>query len=61
MAANVAIQHGPNDSIRPTKAKSNGRIDGIVALIMGLGRAVTHQQHVPASEPWMFFMDETPA
>lgn len=39
MAANVTIMDGPNDSIRPTKAKSTGRIDGIVALIMGIGRA----------------------
>lgn len=58
MAANVAVQHGPNDSIRPTKAKSNGRIDGIVALIMALGRASVHLQEAPAEQPFMFFLDE---
>ena len=39
MASNVAILHGPNESIWPVKEKSTGRVDGIVALIMGLKRA----------------------
>lgn len=54
MAANVAVQHGPNDSIRPTKAKSTGRIDGIVALVMGIGRAMVHLQEPPAKGTRVF-------
>jgi phage terminase large subunit-like protein len=50
MAANVTIQEGPNESIRPTKAKSRGRIDGIVALIMGIGRAIVNME-AEDSEP----------
>lgn len=42
MAANAAVQTGPNASIRPVKDKSTGRIDGIVALVMALGRAIVH-------------------
>lgn len=61
MAANVAVQHGPNDSIRPTKAKSNGRIDGIVALIMALGRASVHLQEQPATQPRSWSFEDLPA
>ena len=38
MAGNVAIQSDNNNNIRPVKAKSTGRIDGIVALLMGIAR-----------------------
>jgi len=44
MAANVAIERGPNDSIRPVKKKSSGRIDGIVAAVMAIARLIVHQQ-----------------
>jgi phage terminase large subunit-like protein len=43
MAANVAVKQGPNDSIRPVKGGLNTRIDGIVALVMGLARVIVHQ------------------
>jgi phage terminase large subunit-like protein len=43
MAANVAVKQGPNDSIRPVKGGLNTRIDGIVALVMALGRVIVHQ------------------
>lgn len=39
-ASNVAVQRDVNDNLRPVKDKSTGRIDGIVATIMGLGRAM---------------------
>lgn len=39
-ATNVAIQKDAAENIKPVKDKSTGRIDGIVALIMGLGRAM---------------------
>lgn len=32
-----------NDNYRPNKKKSRERIDGIVALIMALNRALYHQ------------------
>ena len=40
-AANVAIQQDHAGNIRPSKAKSNERIDGMVALVMSLGIAAT--------------------
>lgn len=39
MAASTAVIRDSNDNIRPDKAESSQRIDGIVALIMGLGLA----------------------
>ncbi|TAL44065.1 MAG: hypothetical protein EPN91_05140 [Salinibacterium sp.] len=40
MAANVAIKTNSEGYIKPAKDKSSGRIDGIVALVMALGRAM---------------------
>src|SRR6185503_17816440 len=42
MAANVTIEQDAADNWKPSKKKSRERIDGIVALIMGLERASTH-------------------
>lgn len=42
MADNLAVQQDPAGNVKPTKAKSTGRIDGIVAGVMGLARAVVH-------------------
>jgi phage terminase large subunit-like protein len=39
MADNVSVKQDPAGNLKPDKAKSNGRIDGIVAMIMALGRA----------------------
>jgi phage terminase large subunit-like protein len=39
MADNVSVQQDPAGNLKPDTAKSNGRIDGIVALIVALGRA----------------------
>ena len=39
-ATNVAIQRDQAENIKPVKDKSTGRIDGIVATIMGLARAM---------------------
>lgn len=55
MAANVAVDEGPNESIRPSKKKSHERIDGIVALVMALARSMVHQQadkHEPRTWSW---------
>ncbi len=39
MAQNVAVLQDAAGNLKPDKAKSTGRIDGIVALIMALDRA----------------------
>ncbi len=40
MAGNVAVETDPAGNYKPSKRKSTEKIDGIVALIMGLGRAI---------------------
>jgi phage terminase large subunit-like protein len=40
MASNVAAKQDPADNLKPDKAKSSEKIDGIVAGIMALGRAM---------------------
>lgn len=44
MASNVAIEIDKNENIRPVKDKSTGRIDGIVAAVMAVGRAATAER-----------------
>lgn len=44
MASNAAAKQDPAGNIKPDKAKSTGRIDGIVALIMALGRAILRKK-----------------
>lgn len=43
MADNVAVQMDPAGNLKPDKAKSQGRIDGIVAEVMMLDRAMRHE------------------
>ena len=43
MFSNIAIGTDENENIRPSKKHSTGRIDGIVALIMALGRAMVQE------------------
>lgn len=40
MAANVAAAQDPAGNIKPDKARSGDRIDGIVAAVMAIGRAI---------------------
>jgi phage terminase large subunit-like protein len=42
MASNVAIKQDPAGNCKPDKSKSTERIDGIVALVMGVGRAALY-------------------
>lgn len=42
MATNVAVKQDAAGNIRPAKDKSTGRIDGIVAMIMGIGRGMVN-------------------
>jgi phage terminase large subunit-like protein len=43
MASNVAIETDAAGNIKPSKRRSTERIDGIVATVMALGRAVVAQ------------------
>jgi phage terminase large subunit-like protein len=40
MAANLTVREDPNGAKRPVKGKGRGKIDGMVSLIMALGRAI---------------------
>jgi hypothetical protein len=40
----VAVAHDPN--VKPAKDKSSERIDGIVTLIMAIGRAIVTREEV---------------
>jgi phage terminase large subunit-like protein len=44
MAANVAVAQDPAGNLKPAKDKSTERIDGIVATIMAIGRALVAQE-----------------
>lgn len=44
MADNVAVKQDPAGNLKPDKASSQSRIDGIVALVMALDRAMRHEQ-----------------
>lgn len=46
MADNVVVKTDPAGFIKPDKSKSTEKIDGIVALIMGLDRAIRHEGSV---------------
>lgn len=49
-AANAVVQSDPSGNRKLTKAKSRGRIDGMVALTMAMSVAVTHEE-TPVSKP----------
>jgi phage terminase large subunit-like protein len=55
MAANVAVAQDPAGNLKPAKDKSTERIDGIVATIMAIGRAMLLQDE-PQPEYSMFFV-----
>ena len=42
MASNMVVREDPAGNIKPDKARSSEKIDGIVALIMALDRAIRH-------------------
>ncbi len=44
MADNVAVKQDAAGNIKPDKANSQGKIDGIVALIMAIDRAMRHEK-----------------
>jgi phage terminase large subunit-like protein len=50
-ADNMMVYRDSNDNLKPNKQKATGRIDGMVALIMGLDRAIRHEAK---SEPSVY-------
>lgn len=46
MADNVTARQDPAGNIKPDKARSTGRIDGIAASVMAIGRAMLRQSDV---------------
>lgn len=48
MAGNVVVDIDPAGNIKPTKARSTEKIDGIVAAIMALDRATRHVNTTPS-------------
>ena len=44
MCGNVVIEQDPAGNIKPTKAKSADKIDGVVAAIMALDRCVRQEK-----------------
>ena len=44
MSGNVVVDRDAAENIKPTKAKSPEKIDGIVAAIMALDRCIRHEQ-----------------
>lgn len=45
MAANVVTEQDAAGNLKPSKKKSSEKIDGIVALIMAIGRMMTEETH----------------
>lgn len=54
MADNVAVNQDPAGNIKPAKDKSTERIDGIVALVMAIGRALANEVEPPKTYQLMF-------
>ena len=48
MAANLAVAQDPAGNLKPAKDRSTERVDGIVALIMAIGRAMVAQEPAPS-------------
>ncbi len=48
MAGNVSVDIDPNENVKPNKAKSRNRIDGIVALIIAIERAISRPNIGPS-------------
>jgi len=46
MADNVAVRQDPAGNLKPDKSTSQGKIDGIVALVMALDRVARTQEGI---------------
>jgi phage terminase large subunit-like protein len=56
MAANVAVAQDPAGNLKPAKDKSTERIDGIVATIVAIGRAMLVQEEPQPPRTPCFFV-----
>lgn len=52
MASHVAVEYDPAGNVKLSKRKSTERIDGLVMIVMGIGRAMVR----PQAEPSIFFL-----
>ena len=48
MVSNVVCHRDQKDNIYPRKERDENKIDGVVALIMALGRAIASEQNTPS-------------
>jgi phage terminase large subunit-like protein len=53
MASNVAVDQDAAGNLKPSKAKSTERIDGIVALVMAIGRAMVKVEEPKVHVFWV--------
>lgn len=61
MAGNVAVEMSAEGNIKPSKKKATEKIDGIVALIMALGRAIIDLDSVYDDRGILMLGEEEPA
>jgi phage terminase large subunit-like protein len=47
MCDNLVVKMDPAGNVKPDKEKSTEKIDGMVAMIMGIDRAIKHVQPAP--------------
>ncbi len=47
MVNNVAVDEDPSGNIKPSKKRSTEKIDGVIAMVMALGRAMLAEQNTP--------------
>ena len=50
MASNATVRMDPAGNIKPDKQRSSEKIDGIVAAVMALGRAIVREDHASVYE-----------
>ena len=56
MASNVTVRMDPAGNIKPDKQRSSEKIDGIVAAIMALGRAIAREEESVYNERGLFIV-----
>ena len=49
MAANVSVEQDAAGNMKPSKKKSREKIDGIVSLVMAIGRAIIRGDNLPSA------------
>lgn len=47
MMSNVVLSHDPAGNIKPDKSKSEEKIDGVIASLMGINRLLAHEEEEP--------------